>query len=503
MTVQADYVGMYADLYYVDPMQRVIAASAPKLIGQIQPIMRSALSVEVPKGEVFIEGLHSVSQLGSTAHLVVRVPVRDDYSATDIGQLYALFNMDYLSQLLDKASSSASGDRYIALLDNEGKMISASSALRKPEFLSKSVFADWKPENNKAVFTRKVNPITQSPVVTGYASSKGHLGYAKMGWSVIVIQNTAQAYFSIDALWVMFITIIFMTLLLAFGASYWLSGRIIRPLLGLTQWVQTLHNFGQQAQPYLGAAGIIEIHELKQAFNHMLKELESSREQCVQASKLAVIGEMSAIMAHEVRTPLGILSSAAQCLQREQGLSPQVSEITRIILDESNRLNKLVTSLLDCASPRAPKMLDQNIHELLANVVLLLKTQAEKKRQLIRWNLLPYQPIVEGDSELLTQAFLNLLLNAIQITPEQGIIQIASATAEAHVSIEIADNGPGINPEDSFRLFDPFFTKRDGGIGLGLTVTQQIIMVHQGSISAKRNAWGGATFTVLLPLTQE
>jgi signal transduction histidine kinase len=112
-------------------------------------------------------------------------------------------------------------------------------------------------------------------------------------------------------------------------------------------------------------------------------------------------------------------------------------------------------------------------------------------------------PVIICDDELITQVLLNLLINAIQIVPNDGRIYVRTSTLGHQACIEIADNGSGIAIEDYPRLFEPFFTKRDGGIGLGLTVTKQIMLAHHGSIFAKQSEWGGACFTLYLPITQD
>jgi signal transduction histidine kinase len=292
-------------------------------------------------------------------------------------------------------------------------------------------------------------------------------------------------------------------MLLAFLTSHWISGRIAQPLSGLTRWVREVRYFEKQTPPHFG--GTREIQELESAFGHMLQELEHYRDRVIQTAKLAVVGEMAAIMAHEVRTPLGILSTSAQWLQREPGLTPEGKEMTQFILDESARLNRLVTMLLECARPREPQMREHNLHDIIARAVELLTLQANKKHLHIEQQLDADSQTISCDAELMTQVFLNLIHNAIQIVPENGIIRIRirSTRMAKHLAIEIADNGPGIAAEDYQRLFDPFFTKREGGVGLGLTVTRQIILAHNGQISASPSVWGGACFTLLLPIKQE
>jgi hypothetical protein len=251
--LELGYKGMYSNLFYADTQQRVIAASAPELIGRVHYTTANWVKAKVPNGEVFVEDLQLSSPPYHKTNLVIRAPVYDIYSSEDIGQLYGLFDMQQLFRLLDKASSSSSGDRYIVLLDGEGRTIAASSSLRKPQFLLKTTFADWKPDKGAALFVHKGDPITASPVLVGYASSTGYLGYVQMGWSIRIFQSTAKAFLPIRALWVMFSVVIILTMLLAFLASHWISGRIAKPLLGLTQWVREVRYFEKQAPFFLNS----------------------------------------------------------------------------------------------------------------------------------------------------------------------------------------------------------------------------------------------------------
>jgi signal transduction histidine kinase len=498
--LELGYKGVYRDLFYVDAQQRVVSASTPALIGQNYHPEANWVHALVPNGEVFIEQLQLTSPY-TNVNLVIRAPVHDRYAEGDIGQLYGFFDMQHIFQLLDKASGSDSGNRYIVLLDAEGRTIAASSDLRKPEFLLKSTFSGWKPDKGSALFVHDGKAISASEVLVGYAHSSGYLGYADMGWSLLVFQSTAKAFLPIYTLLKLFIGIITLTMLLAFWVSQWISGRIAKPLLDLTQWVRSVRHFEKPTPPKL--AGTLEIRELETAFAEMLQELEHSREQVIQASKLAVVGEMAAIMAHEVRTPLGILSTSAQMLQTEPSLSLEGMEMTQFILDESARLRRLVTTLLECARPRQPQMLPHNLHDLISHSVQLLTMQAHKKQLPIEQQLHMQNPVIICDDELITQVLLNLLINAIQIVPNDGRIYVRTSTLGHQACIEIADNGSGIAIEDYPRLFEPFFTKRDGGIGLGLTVTKQIMLAHHGSIFAKQSEWGGACFTLYLPITQD
>lgn len=502
--LQLGYKGMYRNLFYTDDQQKVIAASNTDLIARIHYKTANWITTTVPNGEVTIEDLQLIPPYDQS-NLAIRAPVHDNFahhnlaSSQPMGNFYGLFDMQQLFNILDKASNS--GERFIVLLDKERRVIAASARLRHPQFLLHTTFADWLPNDNANFFIHEHFSMTDSSVLVGYAHSDGYLGFAQLGWSLLIIETTDKAFLPTRTLFDILSMLISVLLILGILASHWLSGHLAKPLLKLTKWVRDVPHFTLQTPPNVG--GTIEVRELEKAFIDVLDELAQSREQLVQASKLAVVGEMAAIMAHEVRTPLGILSTSAQWLQSEQALSPEGREMTQFILEESARLRKLVTTLLECARPRAPQMTAHNIHELLSHTIDLLSTQTNQKKITIQQQLQATNPIIVCDHELLTQVFLNLLLNAIQILPQKGIIRIQTVSFSTYFSIEIADNGSGIAATDYTQLFDPFFTRREGGVGLGLTVTQQIITAHHGKIFAKPSDWGGACFVIHLPIQQE
>ena len=247
--------------------------------------------------------------------------------------------------------------------------------------------------------------------------------------------------------------------------------------------------------------GLEEVRELNRAFGEMIEALGRSREHLIRAGKLAVVGEMAAIMAHEVRTPLGILKSSAQLLERRAGLSPADRELTAFIGSETERLNRLVTTLLECATPRSPDFRPQDLHAILAHVVSLVAAKAEKGGVGIELHAAAQDPILACDRDLMIQVFLNLLINAIQHVPRGGRIRMSTADAGGALQVLVDDDGPGVPDRDAERLFDPFFTRREGGVGLGLTITRQIVEAHRGVIGVSRGALGGACFTIKLPRT--
>jgi len=494
------YPGVYRSLFYLNRENRIVAAGDPALIRRSFQPQADWIRAQVPHGEVFLETLQ-LQPPYEQADLVIRAPVPGNYGTEGIGQLYGVFDLRQIFRLFDQASHSDSGERFVILLDSEGRTIAASAAARAQNQLLTDTFASWKLQEQKGIAIHTGKPLTDSSVLVGYAVSKGYQGYANMGWSLLVIQSTQQAFQPIWALWWLFCSVFLVAGLIASGVAQWVAGRIAKPLLDLTAWVRRFQKASDCMSPTV--SGAQEVRELSIAFGQLTEDLQRSRQQVIHAAKLAVVGEMAAIMAHEVRTPLGILQTTAQMLQWETALSPDGQEMTHMIVEESARLNRLISTLLDCARPRPPNMQPQDLHIIIQRVIDLLATQAQKKALQVDWLMPENAAIIECDEELLVQVFLNLILNAIQIVPIGGKIQIRTDCSEATaIKITVADNGPGIPPENRAHLFDPFFTTREGGIGLGLTVTQQIIAVHGGLLTADQSDLGGACFRLLLPFHQ-
>nr|WP_277817182.1 HAMP domain-containing sensor histidine kinase [Solimonas terrae] len=230
----------------------------------------------------------------------------------------------------------------------------------------------------------------------------------------------------------------------------------------------------------------------------MVDDLEASRQTLVRASQLAAIGEFAAMMAHEIRTPLGILRSSAQMLQRDDTIGGESRELIGFVDSETQRLNRLVNNLLDRARVRAPQRAPENVDALIARCVAMLATQAARQGVTIE-HLPAENPIVDADAGQITQVLLNLLLNALHVLADGGRILVAARGDDDTLILELADNGPGITAADRQRIFEPFVYRREGGLGLGLAVVKQIVNAHGGDIVVDTAELGGALFRIRLP----
>jgi signal transduction histidine kinase len=284
---------------------------------------------------------------------------------------------------------------------------------------------------------------------------------------------------------------------MAISASLFIAAQLARPILTLTDFTRRFARGQALLPPLPGGPG--EVGELTTSFFQMIQDLERSREDLIRAAKLAVVGEMAAAMAHEVRTPLGILRTSAQMLQREPQLSTEGQEMAGFVVSETDRLNRLISTLLDLARPRPPVFHEEDVHRIIRRATELLSQRAARQRIRIEEQFQTESAIILCDGEQLLQVFLNLFLNALQILLPNGTITVRTELVQEHLKIEVADNGPGIALQHRERIFDPFFTTRADGVGLGLTIVQQIVHTHRGEISVHDNPGGGACFHLRFP----
>ena len=234
----------------------------------------------------------------------------------------------------------------------------------------------------------------------------------------------------------------------------------------------------------------------------MMQNLSKTQENLTRAAKLAVVGEFAAAMSHEIRTPLGILRSSADLLLREPRLTCEGKEVLGFVISETQRLNKLVSTLIDASHPRAPVFATADMTKVINNALALLRGQAESKGIVIS-SALPDSLFIQIDTDQITQILLNILLNAIQILPAGGNVNLRLTKADDAAKIEIADDGPGILEENQAQIFEPFFTQRAGGVGLGLAIVRQIVLAHLGEIDCSNSQYSGAQFTISLPLNRK
>lgn len=217
------------------------------------------------------------------------------------------------------------------------------------------------------------------------------------------------------------------------------------------------------------------------------------------ADRLATLGTLAAGMAHELRNPLAAMTGAVEILEKELPDHGTPAEFISILRQEVARLNKVAGKYIDFARPREPDLSALNINESVQSAVDLLQRSAEKSKVEIRFTPAADIPHALADSVQVHQALVNLLLNGIQSMQAGGLLQVNVEADRAGIRILVRDHGPGLPPGPPERIFEPFFSTREGGTGLGLAVSRQIASSHGGGLSAEGAPGGGAIFCFQLP----
>ncbi|MEA3486925.1 MAG: ATP-binding protein [Thermodesulfobacteriota bacterium] len=219
----------------------------------------------------------------------------------------------------------------------------------------------------------------------------------------------------------------------------------------------------------------------------------------VEREKSMLLEEMATGLAHEIRNPLGAIKGAAQYLKSETEL-PQNRKLLDVIVEETDRLNGVMSQFLNYARPHSINTSNQDVNRIIAKVVSLLKTAGLPENVVIEENLDSELPAIKVDGEQMTQVILNMALNGIEAMPEGGTLSLTTAQIENNgnktVEITIRDTGSGIEEKDSKNIFKPFFTTKKKGTGLGLPVCRRIIKSHGGSIDLESVPGEGTAFFI-------
>lgn len=254
----------------------------------------------------------------------------------------------------------------------------------------------------------------------------------------------------------------------------------------------------------------LELQRTAEGLEASCKKLQAQSERIIaieeqlrRSEKLSTLGEMAAVLAHEIRNPLGSIRGTAEILRDDYHPGDPKHEFIEIQIKETERLNHVVEDFLRLARQQPVELRDCSIREELETIVTLVTKDAQDRGISLRLEPNAEESVVRGDGEKLRQAFLNIIINALQATPSGGSVSIVLDKAESGFEIRFRDSGSGIAPDNLKRIFEPFYTTKSDGTGLGLAVTRRIIEGHGGKMDIESEMGQGTTVSVCLPMLAE
>jgi signal transduction histidine kinase len=218
-----------------------------------------------------------------------------------------------------------------------------------------------------------------------------------------------------------------------------------------------------------------------------------------QAEKLAAVGELSTYVAHEIRNPLFAIAGFANSLLRSDTLDEKSRDKVSIILEEASRLDKIVKSLLNFARPTGGAAGVVDASRVAAQTMELMALACQEQGIAVKTNLVGGLPNAKGDPELIKQCIINMVKNSMEAMPDGGELSLASFLRGDSVVIELTDTGRGIPPENLDQVFNPFFSTKDQGAGLGLAMTKKILDETGGSVELESEVGQGTVVRMVLP----
>lgn len=483
------------DLLALDRDGRVVASSHPAWIGKTLAMIPGGPDT----GETITGPFRAVGATGVFLRLTALAPDPDAPQAV-LGRLVALFDWERETELIVHVRDnlrSVGLDPNILILDANGVVIGGAVRPDGPWQLGDTVSLQLSALKDRTAAMGYIDSTVD--MLVGHAT----LPHDLPSWTVIVAEPLADAFAPVRKTAALLVTILAGALLVALVVAVLAARRVTQPLVALTEAAEAV---GRGARPasLVAVRSRDEIGTLTSAFNRMAADLTRAERELVDAAKFSFVGELAAGVAHEVRTPLGVMRSSAQLLERSLEVKDDESrELLRLLQDEVDRIERVVSALLELGRPREMRPEPSPLGQILLRAVDFVDVQARQKRIIIHRPPMDLDPVIFCDSELIYQVALNLLVNAIQILPEGGSIEVGLLPAHAgYAGFAVHDNGPGMTDKVRARIFEPFFTRREGGAGLGLTFVQRVVQEHHGRVTVKSALGQGTVFHVTLPVAE-
>ena len=378
------------------------------------------------------------------------------------------------------------------------------------------------------LFKSKTEGVAEFRDEMGSAMVGAYIPLKKYDWGIVVEEPLGSAYFDIRRLETNSLLFVMAGIIMTVLAGIFFASSIEKSIRALTRGTEAVSRGELSYNIEVDSAD--EIGRLANAFNQMTRELRDSQERLILSEKLASLGTMAAGMAHEIKNPLVSLRTFTQLLTQKWEDKEYREKFAAIIPHEIERINKIAESLLKFGRPMKPELVKVDVNTLLEEVILLFENEFKKYNVRVTKKIAEL-PEIYGDPGQLSQAFVNIVKNGLEAMQEKGgelvvktdigeVIKLGKGgkrqavqkgdevvwgEEEEHgrpvpvIFIEITDTGEGISEESMKSLFDPFYTTKMSGTGMGLPITLRIIEEHKGSLKVRSRPGKGTTFIITLP----
>lgn len=418
----------------------------------------------------------------------IQMSIADLTSEAEISRL-----TDYLTTAREK------GINEINIINTEGEIIDSSDPekigkKRELKKLEKGVHAVQRPVGGAVLSQRPYEVVV--PVIVG----DEQLGYVQINMLLDNIRDIQRANFIRR----LFATGMVFTVGIAL--IIFLARRYTTPIQNLVEDFKKIS--AGDLSVTIPVESRDEIGEMAAGFNNMvekLREREALEKRLYEAEHLSRVGQLASGIAHEIRNPLNYISLAIDHLKAEMlpncgDRCAELEELTDKIKEEVRRANYMVVNFMNYGRPLKLRRAEVDYRELLAKVLPVLEGRLTEQHIIVDQQIPVDLPPLWIDGELFRNCILNFVSNASQAMPDGGTITLGATCEGGRMKLTFSDEGSGISPEDVGKIFQPYFTTKDVGIGLGLAITERIVKEHGGSIAVESTLGSGTTITVSLPL---
>ncbi|MBN2482569.1 MAG: HAMP domain-containing protein [Candidatus Omnitrophica bacterium] len=317
------------------------------------------------------------------------------------------------------------------------------------------------------------------------------------GWGIVLRETQNTAYIFSQKMRIQSWIIIFLSAIIAILVSIFIAHLVTRPLTTLISKMRAVS--GGNLDEQLAIDRQDELGELMRTFNHMIAQLKIAKER----ERLSAIGEAASRMAHELKNSLVAIKAFIQLFPHKHKEPQFVSKFSTLIPPEINRWERMLKEISEFSKQNILTKGPVKLDTLIKGVLEILKEQYADTRIEIKTEFPTHIPLIDADAERLKQVFFNLIINALQAMGKEGILTLSLETSgetSPSIEIRIKDTGKGIKPEHIAKVFEPFYTSRSEGMGLGLAISKKIIDQHGGEIEVTSTKGEGTTFTITLPV---